>query len=138
MDIFRAIFQDSDAEDHDDDHSDEQDEIAKVSAIEVEPKEKDVMELLRDVERNAKQLEKKEFPVAANVAVVVGPAKPPPELLAVYASASVNQAEETEFGGERSRRKKKHKKEQDRKDRKVSHWSENRANYGVSNFFAEA
>lgn len=128
MDIFRAIFQDSDVEEAVDDEEEEHEEILLVPSKknttfvpEVEEEERDVSDLLFEMERSARRLEKKEFPIAPPVSVVVGPAKPPPELLAAYAlNSSVPEIIDVDSDSSRERNRKKKKLKKESKERKVS------------------
>src|SRR5690349_8655751 len=106
MDIFRAIFQDSDVEESVDDGEEEED--TPLPAAE-EPEEEDVMDMIFEIERSARQLEKKEYPVKPPSPVVVGPVKPPPELLAMYAAGL--EVKDGSREKEHSRKKKKRRAE---------------------------
>lgn len=102
MDIFRAIFESSDVEEANDAEPD-------LPLIPPAPTQSnaDPIKTLFEIDSSTRTLEKKEYSVVQESPSVIGPARPPPELLAAYASVSLDPSESSEAP---ERRKAKHKK----------------------------
>ncbi|XP_055356999.1 G patch domain-containing protein 1-like [Paramacrobiotus metropolitanus] len=106
MDLFRAIFASSDVEDA----AEEADDLP------VNPSQNEPFQKLFEIDRMAKTLQKKEFPVVKPAESLVGPVKPPPEVLAAYVavqkiSSAKDQRSEDETRDHKSKQKKKKKKQ---------------------------
>ena len=114
MDLFRAIFESSDVEEAEDQ------ELTSPPSVSIVVPD-DPLAKLFNVDKQARDLEKKVFTVPAAPVVILGPARPPPEILAAYASATIEKRHrkkksrtdnsDSENDKRRTKRKKDHKPE---------------------------